>query len=156
MSVKIGEKAPDFELTNQSGIKIRFFDMIGTENIVLFFYPMDSSPGCTAQACAFRDSYEVFQDYGAEVIGISSGDQKSHFNFVEKNKLPYTLLSDTGRKVRKLYGVPKTMGFIDGRVTYVIDKQGIIRHIFNSQLNFSGHVEEALSILKSINENSSL
>ena len=152
MSIEIDDKASDFVLINQLGLKIRLFDLIGAENIVLFFYPKDDSPGCTKEACAFRDTYEVFQEYGAEVIGISSDTEDSHKKFAEKHKLPYTLLSDVGGKVRKLYGVPKTLGFLPGRVTYIIDKQGVVRHIFNSQLNFMKHIEEALNILKQLNK----
>lgn len=151
MSIRVGDKAPDFTLMNQLGFKIRLYDIIGLENIVLFFYPKDDSLVCIKEACAFRDNYEVFQKYGAEIIGISSDSEKSHKNFAKNHRLPYTLLSDKGGKVRKLYGVQKTMGFLPGRVTYVIDKQGIVKHIFNSQLNFSGHIEEALEILKLIN-----
>jgi len=149
-TIIIGDKAPDFELINQLGLKIRLFDLIGTENIVLFFYPKDDSPGCTKEVCAFRDSYEAFQEYGAEVIGISSDNEDSHRRFTEKHSLPYTLLSDVEGKVRKLYGVPKTMGILLGRVTYIIDKQGVVKHIFNSQLNLNGHIKEALNILKQL------
>ena len=148
MRVQIGDKAPDFELTNQLGNRVRLYDLIGVQNIVLFFYPKDNSHGCTKEVCAFRDSYEIFQEYGAEVIGISSDSEDSHKKFSEKHKLPYTLLSDKEGKVRKLYSVPKTMGILPGRVTYIIDKQGIVRHIFNSQLNFKRHIKEALNILK--------
>ena len=150
MKIIIGDKAPDFELYDQSGSKLKLYNLLGTKSIVLFFYPKDNSPGCTREACAFRDSFEVFQEQDAEVIGISSDSEDSHKKFSEKHKLPYTLLSDKEGKVRKLFGVPKTMGFLPGRVTYIIDKQGIVRHIFNSQLNFKGHIEEALNVLKSI------
>jgi len=150
MSIQIEDKAPNFVLINQLGFKIRLFDLIGAKNIVLFFYPKDDSPGCTKEACAFRDSYEVFQEYGAEVIGISSDNEDSHKRFTEKYSLPYTLLSDVEGKVRKIYGVPKTMRILPGRVTYIIDKQGVVKHIFNSQLNFKGHIEEALNILKQL------
>lgn len=150
MTVKVSSKAPDFELANQLGVQTKLYDIIGKANIVLFFYPKDHSPGCTKEACAFRDSYEAFQEYGADVIGISSDSEDSHKKFTEKHRLPYTLLSDVGGKVRKLYGVPKTMGILPGRVTYIIDKQGVVKHIFNSQLNLSGHIEEALNILKQL------
>ncbi len=153
MSVQIGDKAPEFELFDQTGSKIKLGDLIAKKNLVLFFYPKDNTPGCTREACAFRDSYEVFQENGANVIGISSDSEDSHTKFIQRNKLPFTLLSDKGGKVRKLFGVPKTFGFIAGRVTYVIDKQGIIKSMFNSQLNFNGHIEQTLSILKSINNN---
>jgi peroxiredoxin Q/BCP len=153
MKIIIGDKAPDFELSDQSGSKIKLYNLLGKKSIVLFFYPKDNSPGCTREACAFRDSYEIFQEQGAEVIGISSDSEDSHKKFAEKHKLPFTLLSDKSGKVRMLYGVPKTMGILPGRVTYIIDKQGIVRHIFNSQLNFKGHIEESLNILKSLNNN---
>jgi peroxiredoxin Q/BCP len=151
--MRIGDKAPDFELTNQLGSKIRLSDLIMSRNVVLFFYPKDDSPGCTREACAFRDSYEVFKEAGAEVVGISSDSEDSHQHFADKHNLPYTLLSDKGGNVRKLYGVPKTLGILPGRVTYIIDKQGVVCHIFNSQLNFERHIEEALSILKSTDNN---
>ncbi len=148
MTVEVGERAPDFELSNQLGVQTKLYDIMGKENIVLFFYPKDDSPGCTKEACAFRDSYEIFKEASAEVVGISSDSKSSHKNFAEKHNLPYTLLSDVGGKVRKLYGVPKTMGILPGRVTYIIDKQGVVKHIFNSQLNINGHIKEALNILK--------
>ena len=151
MRIKKGDQAPDFELPDANGQKVRLYDWVGTKNIVLFFYPKDDTPGCTKEACAFRDSYESFQDLGAEVIGISSDGEQSHQSFAEKHRLPYTLLSDVGSKVRKLYGVPKTLGIFPGRVTYLIDKEGMVRHIFSSQLNILGHINEALDILKSIN-----
>lgn len=150
MGIKVGDKAPDFELQDQQNNKVSLQDLITEYVLVLFFYPKDDSPGCTKEACAFRDSYKVFQEHGAEVVGISSDSENSHQHFAEKHNLPYTLLSDKGGKVRKLYGVPKTMGILPGRVTYIIDKQGVVRHIFNSQLNFKGHIEEALNILKTI------
>ena len=149
MKIIIGDKAPDFELSNQSGSKLKLYNLLGTKSIVLFFYPKDNSPGCTREACAFRDSYKVFQEQDAEVIGISSDSEDSHKKFATKHNLPFTLLSDTGGKVRMLYGVPKTMGLLPGRVTYIIDKQGTVQHMFNSQLNFKRHIEESLNILKS-------
>jgi len=153
MSVQIGDKTPDFELADQTGNRVRLYDLIGKQNIVLFFYPKDDSPGCTREACAFRDSYEEFQDFGAEVMGISSDSVDSHKYFSDRYQLPFTLLSDYEGKIRKLYGVAKTMGFLPGRVTYIIDKQGMVRYIFNSQLNFKGHIKKALNILKSLNNN---
>lgn len=146
--IQIGDKIPDFQLNNQSGLKFRLYDIIGAKNVVLFFYPKDDSPGCSREACAFRDSHEVFQEYDAEVIGISSDTIASHKRFIAKYDLPYTLLSDDNGRIRKLFGIPKTMGIIEGRVTYVIDKKGIVCHLFNSQMNFKKHVKEALSILE--------
>jgi peroxiredoxin Q/BCP len=125
-------------------------DFVGSKIIVLYFYPKDFSRGCTAEACTFRDSYDVFVEAGAQVIGISSQSVDSHNRFAILNKLPFILLSDEGGKVRELYGVPSSFGLLPGRVTYIIDKKGIIRHVFSSQLNPTKHVEEALRIVKEI------
>ncbi|WRH68319.1 MAG: peroxiredoxin [Planktothrix sp. GU0601_MAG3] len=150
MAVKIGDRAPDFTLTSQTGESVSIKDFQGKKSVVLYFYPKDDTPGCTAEACAFRDSYQVFTDAGAEVIGISSDTAQSHQQFATKYNLPFILLSDTGNKVRQLYGVPATMWVLPGRVTYVIDTDGVVRHLFDSMLDFSRHVEEALTTLKSI------
>ncbi|MDJ0556074.1 MAG: peroxiredoxin [Microcoleaceae cyanobacterium MO_207.B10] len=150
MAVKIGDKAPDFTLSSQDGTKVSLSEFQGEKNVVVYFYPKDDTPGCTKEACAFRDQYQVFTDADAEVIGISGDSPDSHKQFANKYNLPFTLLSDTSNKVRELYGVPATLWILPGRVTYVIDKQGIIRHIFDSMLNFEAHIEEALKTLKSI------
>jgi peroxiredoxin Q/BCP len=150
MSVKVGDTAPDFTLASQSGESVSLKDFIGKKSVVLYFYPKDDTPGCTKEACAFRDSYEVFRDAGAEVIGISDDSPTSHQKFAAKYSLPFTLVSDTGKQVRKLYGVPSTLGLLPGRVTYVIDQSGVVRHIFNSQLNFKAHVEESLKTLQEL------
>ena len=152
MPVKVGDTAPDFTLPSQTGESVSLKDFIGKKSVVLYFYPKDDTPGCTAQACAFRDSYEVFKDAGAEVIGISDDSADSHQKFVTKHQLPFTLLSDTGKQVRKLYGVPSTLGLLPGRVSYVIDQNGIVQHIFNSQFNFKGHIEESLKTLRSLQQ----
>jgi len=148
--VKVGDSAPDFTLPNQSGAMVSLSDFIGEKIIVLYFYPKDFSLGCTAEACAFRDSYEVFKEAGAEVIGVSSQSVDSHKQFASDNRLPFILLSDEDGRVRKLYGASSAFGLIAGRVTYIIDKKGIIRHIFSSQLNPAKHIEEALRIIKEI------
>lgn len=150
-SVKVGDTAPDFTLSNQSGEKFRLSSLVGKNSIVLYFYPKDFSRGCTAEACAFRDSYEAFKQAGAEVVGVSSQSVESHDKFASLYKLPFILLSDEDQRVRKLYGVPTTLGVLPGRVTYVIDKKGIVRYVFNSQFNPTKHIEEALAILKTIN-----
>ena len=148
--VELGSIAPDFTLPTQSGQMLSLKDSIGERPIVLFFYPKDDTPGCTKQACAFRDDYEGFGKLDAEVIGISSDSVESHRSFAAKHDLPYTLLSDEEGKVRKLYGVPNTLGIFPGRVTYVIDREGIVRHVFSSQLGVEKHVEEALEALRSL------
>lgn len=149
-TVKVGDMAPDFSLPNQSGEMINFKDIVGKKIIVLFFYPKDFSLGCTAEVCAFRDSYEAFKEAGAEVIGVSSQSVDSHKRFAEANTLPFTLLSDEGGKVRKLYGASSAFGLLAGRVTYVIDRKGVVRHVFSSQLNPTKHIEEALGIIREI------
>lgn len=102
--------------------------------MVLYFYPKDSTPGCTIEACSFRDQYEVLREAGAEVVGVSSDDQQAHEAFVSKYNLPFVLLSDPGGSVRAAYGIKRTLGLIDGRVTFVIDREGVVRHAFSSQI----------------------
>jgi thioredoxin-dependent peroxiredoxin len=146
--VRPGDKAPDFTLPSQSGEQVRLADRLGERVVVLYFYPKDETRGCTAEACAFRDSYEVFRDAGAEVIGVSSDAVDKHAAFAEHHKLPFTLLSDQGGQVRKLYGVPAALGVIPGRVTYVIDRDGTIRHSFNSMANIGKHISGALAVVR--------
>jgi len=150
-SVKIGDPAPNFALFSETGEAVELQDYIGTKSVVLFFYPKDNSAICTKEVCYFRDNFEEFQKINnAEVIGISSDTEDSHKQFSETLNLPFMLLSDPDEDVRREYGVPKTLGIFPGRVTYVIDKEGVIRHIFSSQLKYKRHVKEALSALKSI------
>jgi len=146
--VKVGDKAPDFTLPSQTGKSITLSEFFGKKNIVLYFYPKDESRGCTAEACSFRDNYEVFNALGVEVIGVSSQDVESHKAFASHHNLPFILLSDKDNKVRKLYGVPSTLGVIPGRETYIIDKEGIIKYIFSSQSQPQKHIEEAIRVLK--------
>ena len=149
--VGVGDVAPDFTLPSQSGVEVSLRDFIGRKRaIVLFFYPKDDTPGCTKEACSFRDGYEQFEKFDAEVIGISSDPIESHQRFVEKHGLPFVLLSDEGGEVRKLYGVPNTLGLFPGRVTYVIDEEGVVRHVFSSQLGVTRYVEQALKALEAI------
>jgi thioredoxin-dependent peroxiredoxin len=146
--VTVGSVAPDFTLPSQSGEIVSLGDFLGTRPVVLFFYPKDNTLGCTKEVCAFRDSFEELGRLDAEVIGISSDSVESHKGFAEKHKLPFTLLSNQGSRVRRLYGVPSTFGLFPGRVTYVIDKEGVVRHIFSSQLGVERHVEEAIQALR--------
>ena len=148
--ISVGDEAPDFSLPSQNGGVVHLKDLLGTREVVLYFYPKDNTPGCTAEAKAFRDSYEEFKEFGAEVVGVSSDSISSHAEFASKCDLPFTLLSDPGGKVRKLYGVPSTMGLLPGRVTYVIDSKGIVRLVFNSQMNATRHVQEAIGVLRSM------
>ena len=150
MAVKVGDKAPDFKLPSQMGDKVTLSEYLGKKNVVLYFYPKDETRGCTREACEFRDRYDVFTGLGAEVLGVSSDTLESHKSFATHHGLPFLLLSDEGGKVRKLYGVPSSMGIIPGRVTYIIDKKGVVRHIFNSQFQPEKHIEEALKVLKEL------
>lgn len=150
MAVKVGDKAPDFTLPSQMGDNVTLSEFFGKKNIVLYFYPKDESPGCTREACSFRDSYEELTNLGAEVIGVSGQSVESHKSFATHYGLPFILLSDKDNKVRELYGVPSTMGIIPGRVTYIIDKQGVVRHIFSSQIQAERHVEEAKRMLEKL------
>src|SRR5215831_11797615 len=135
MTVKVGDIAPDFTLESSTGESVSLSEFRGKKNVVLYFYPKDETIGCTREACGFRDRYEAFKQLGAEVIGVSSDDSEKHRKFADHHQLPFTLLSDPDKHVRKLYGVPSSMIFLPGRVTYVIDKEGMVRHIFNSQMH---------------------
>jgi len=148
--IQVGDKAPDFTLPSQAGEQVRLSDRLGERVVVLYFYPKDETPGCTKEACAFRDSYEVFGEAGAEVIGVSSDSVDKHAAFAGHHSLPFTLLSDEGGQVRKSYGVPSTLGVLPGRVTYVIDRSGTVRHIFNSMTNIGRHVGDALDVVKKL------
>ncbi|MDB9395415.1 peroxiredoxin [Microcystis aeruginosa] len=148
-AIKVGDRVPNFSLPSQTGTTFNIGDLIGKKSLVIYFYPKDDTPGCTAESCAFRDSYEVFTDAGAEVIGISADSPQSHQQFAQKYNLPFTLLSDSDNRVRKLFGVPSTLFVLPGRVTYIIDKEGIVRHIFDSMLDFKAHVTESLNTIKS-------
>lgn len=148
--VQVGDKAPDFTLPSQSGDPVRLHDRLGERVVVLYFYPKDQTPGCTAEACAFRDSHEVFAEAGAEVIGISSDSVDRHAAFAGRHNLPFTLVSDQGGQVRKRYGVPSVLGMLPGRVTYVIDRTGTVRHVFSSMTNIGRHVEDALAMVRQL------
>ena len=132
------------------GDNVTLSEFIGKKNVVLYFYPKDETPGCTTEACTFRDSYDELTSLGAEVLGVSGQSVASHKSFATHYGLPFILLSDEGNKVRKLYDVPSSLGLIPGRVTYIIDKKGIVRHIFNSQTQTRQHVEEAKETLKEL------
>ena len=146
--IQVGDKAPDFTLPSQSGEPVRLYDRLGERVVVLYFYPKDDTPGCTAEACAFRDSHEVFTSAGAEVIGVSSDSVDRHAAFTGRHRLPFTLLSDQGGHVRKNYGVPAVLGLLPGRVTYVIDRQGTVRHVFNSMTHIGQHINDALEVVR--------
>ena len=146
--IGIGDTAPDFTLPSQFGEMVRLSDLVASKNVVLYFYPKDESSVCTFQACAFRDRCDAFTEVGAEVVGISSDSTRSHRRFATRHQLPFLLLSDRGGEVRRRYGVPNTMGARPGRATYVIDRAGVVCHVFSSQFNAARHVTEALATLQ--------
>lgn len=148
--VVVGDKAPEFELPDQDGKKISLKDYLGQKAVVLYFYPKDNTKVCTAESCGFRDSYQAFKDAGAEVLGVSSDDAKSHVAFASEYKLPFKLLTDADKKVLKLYGVPSATGEVPRRVTYVIDKKGVVRLTFESAADADKHVSEALRVIKEV------
>ncbi|SHG46722.1 peroxiredoxin Q/BCP [Flavobacterium fluvii] len=148
MALQLGDKIPDFSAKDSNGNDFDSASIVGKKAVVIYFYPKDNTPGCTAQACSFRDQYEDFKDLGAEVIGISSDSITSHEKFVQQYKLPFILLSDNDKKIKKLFGVkPDLLGLIPGRVTYVADKNGIIQLIFDS-MNATNHIPKALETIK--------
>lgn len=148
--LEIGSAAPGFHLKTSGGEYVSLEDFHEKKNVVVYFYPKDFTRGCTAEACEFRDSYEEFKNLGAEVIGISGDSQQSHEAFATEHKLPFILLSDPDGSVRRSYDVKKSFGLIPGRVSFVIDKNGIVRHMFSSQSRATAHVSEALAVLKSL------
>ena len=150
VTIKVGDPAPEFALRSQDGEVVKLSDLLSRGSVVVYFYPKDRTPGCTAEAGAFRDNYAKFGETGAEVVGISSDSVDSHKGFADDCRLPFKILSDADGDVRKRYGVPSSMGLLPGRVTYVIDKGGTVRYIFSSQLRVARHVQEALESLGAI------
>ena len=147
-TIQIGDRAPDFTLPSGDGRQVSLADFREKKVVVLFFYPKDETPGCTREACEFRDSFDIFGQAGAEVIGVSDDDVESHKKFASKHRLQMTLLSDAGGRVRKQFGVTALFGVLPDRVTFVIDREGIVRHTFAARLQFGKHVEEALGVVK--------
>lgn len=151
-AVAKGDRAPAFSAQDQAGNTVSLSDFAGSRAVALFFYPKDASPGCTKQACAFRDAVAEFDAAGCAVLGVSSDDAQAHASFDEKHKLGFPLLVDAGGEMRRAYGVPATLGVLPGRVTYVIDKDGVVREVYNSQLNVTEHVNVVRQALKKMAE----
>ncbi|QCW99246.1 peroxiredoxin [Aggregatimonas sangjinii] len=147
MGLKVGEKAPEFSLTDQYGEPFHSKDVLGKKYMVIYFYPKDNTPACTKEACQFRDRYEDFTDNGAVVIGISADSQKSHRRFSDKYELPFTLLVDSDNMVRRLFRVQSNLLFLSGRETFMVDLEGEIIMAFNS-IGASEHVKRALKTLR--------
>lgn len=148
-----GDQIPQFSLLDQDSNQVNIADYLGKGPLVIYFYPKDDTPGCTKEACSFRDSYEEFSDAGAQVIGISSDSPSKHKAFADRYRLPFTLLADTNNTVRKAFGVKGDLfGLIPGRVTFVIDKEGVIQHVFDSQMRAEAHMQESLDAIRRIQE----
>ena len=147
MALKVGDTLPNFTAKDTNGNVFNSQNYIGKQSLVIYFYPKDNTPGCTVEACSFRDNYQDFKDLGAEVIGISADSVTSHLKFKSKFNLPFILLSDADKKLRKLFGVENSLIFLPGRETFVADKNGVILMIFNS-MSSKIHIEKALQILK--------
>jgi peroxiredoxin Q/BCP len=153
MGIKVGDRIPDFKAIATNGNEFDIQEVLGKKPLVIYFYPKDNTPGCTAQACSFRDQYEDFKDLGAEVIGISSDGIASHQKFTKQYQLPFLLLSDQDKKIRNLFGVPSgLLGILPGRVTYVTDKRGVVILIFDNSLQVTKHISKALDVLKKTSE----
>jgi len=149
-SIQVGDRAPDFSMPSQTEERVCLADFRGSKTVVLFFYPKDGTAVCTKEACSFRDAFEDFVQAGAVVIGVSSDSAESHRAFAAGQRLPFLLLSDVHGSLRKAFGVPKTLAVLPGRVTYVIDKERVVRHVFSSQISADRHVSEALTVVRQL------
>ncbi|HMB92077.1 MAG TPA: peroxiredoxin [Rhodothermales bacterium] len=150
--MEIGDHVPNATVITETGAQHTLDELRNDQVAVLFFYPKDESPICTIEACSFRDAYQDFVTAQAVVIGVSSDSAVSHQAFRENHNLPYTLIADKGGMLRKAFDVPKRLGFLEGRVTYVIDRDGIIQHIFNAPFSAAPHVAEALTVVHRLQE----
>ena len=147
-TIQVGDTAPDFSVEVHTGAQASLSQFRGRKAVVLYFYPKDGTPVCTKEACSYRDAYESFAEAGAVVIGVSADSTETHRAFAEEQGLPFLLATDEDGALRKAFGVPKSLGLLPGRVTYVIDKEGIVRHIFSSQFAADRHVSEALDVVR--------
>lgn len=148
MSLNVGDKCPDFKTVTDTGEEFTFYDHVGKSNIILYFYPKDNTPGCTTEACTFRDNWDRLQKFDVKIFGVSSDSQNSHANFKKKYSLPFSLLTDEDKKIRQLFGAIGR--FLPPRITFVIDRKGIIRHVYNSQMKPGNHIEESARALEAI------
>lgn len=146
--LRVGERAPNFSLPDENGERVSLEDLRARGPVVVYFYPRDDTPGCTVEACTFRDSYEDFVEAGARVVGISADGDGSHRSFKEKHGLPFVLLTDVDGSVAASYGVKKTLGLLPGRVTFVVDREGVVQSVFDSQIRVRHHVGQALEVVR--------
>ena len=148
--IEVGDQAPEVTLWAHQGEALSLAAYRGKQPVVLFFYPKDGTPVCTQEECSFRDAYEDFVSAGAVVIGVSGDSADRHDAFAAEHRLPFVLVSDSDGGVRRAFGVPKSLGLLPGRVTYVIDREGIVRHKFSSQFAADRHVQEALGVVRGL------
>jgi thioredoxin-dependent peroxiredoxin len=144
--LKVGDKAPDFDLMDEHGLPHRLKDYLGKKPVVLYFYPKDFTPGCTTEACSFRDDYKIYEQKGAVVVGVSLDSVESHAKFSDHYNLPFTLLSDNKKEAAKAYGVLGIVGLSARRVTFIIDKDGKIAAVF-SKVDVKQHSQEVIEAL---------
>lgn len=149
-SIEVGDRVPEVMLASHDGRTISLADFKGRQAVVLFFYPADNTPICTREACSFRDAYQDFVQAGAAVIGVSGDSESTHRAFAETQRLPYLLVADVDGSLQRAFGVPKSFGLLSGRVTYVIDRDGVVRHIFRAQFSGRKHMREALRIVHNL------
>ena len=149
-TIQVGDPAPDFTVDVHTGAQVSLSQFRGKKAVVLYFYPKDGTRVCTKEACSFRDAHESLAEAGAVVIGVSADSTDRHRAFARAQGLPFPLATDEDGTVREAFGVPKSLGLLPGRVTYVIDKEGIVRHIFNSQFAADRHVSEALEVVRGL------
>lgn len=152
--LSVGAPIPDVSLTDAAGKTARLREIAAGQTSVIYFYPKDETPGCTVQACTFRDRHEEFREAGATVIGISADPPSSHQAFASRHGLPFLLLSDESGDARRAFGVEPLFGLVAGRVTFVADRRGIIRDVYSSRLRFRNHVDNALERLRSLSTES--
>ena len=143
-----GDLAPDFALLDPASRRLS--DFRGVADVVVFFYPRDNTPGCTAQACSYRDDYAAFRRLGVEVVGVSGDSAESHRGFADRHQLPYLLVPDADGSIRRAYGVKAPWGLIPGRVSYLIDRAGVIRAVHDSQFRPASHVPAMLAALERV------
>jgi peroxiredoxin Q/BCP len=149
MEIKVGDNAPNFDGATSHGSKLGLKDFLGKKNVVLYFYPKDDTPGCTREACSFRDNLKRIRDMGAEIVGVSLDDVESHKRFAEKYQLPFPLVSDSDKRIAAAYGVLRDPPTMTNRVTFIIDKKGKIAKIYR-KVDVSQHSEEVVTELKKL------
>jgi peroxiredoxin Q/BCP len=147
--VKVGDPAPDFEGPTSDGSKLGLKDFFGKKNVVLYFYPKDDTPGCTKEACSFRDNLQSVRKMETEIVGVSLDSVESHKKFTSKYKLPFPLISDKEKRIAQAYGVLKDTGTSTNRVTFIIDKTGKVANVF-PKVDVTKHTEEVVAALKAL------